>query len=136
MKGAVLATSRAVLAGVGWLCVATAVLAAEVPFLSGRVVDNAEVLPAKSRDGLTALLKAHEDRTTNQVVVLTVPTIGGESIEEYASRVFAAWKLGQKGKDNGVLVAGGSERSQDAHRGRLWARGHADRRAGEPHHPQ
>ena len=37
-------------------------------------------------------------------MVLTVPTIGSESIEEYATRVFDAWKLGQKGKDNGVLV--------------------------------
>ena len=36
--------------------------------------------------------------------MLTVPTIGGESIEEYATRVFDEWKLGQKGKDNGVLV--------------------------------
>ena len=36
--------------------------------------------------------------------MLTVPTIGGESIEEYATRVFEHWKLGQKGKDNGVLV--------------------------------
>ena len=36
--------------------------------------------------------------------MLTVPTIGGDSIEEYATRVFESWKLGQKGKDNGVLV--------------------------------
>jgi uncharacterized protein len=50
------------------------------------------------------VLKQHEDRTTDQIVVLTVPTIGGDSIEEYAGRVFAEWKLGQKGKDNGVLV--------------------------------
>src|SRR4029453_9917186 len=37
-------------------------------------------------------------------VVLTIPTLDGESAEEYAVRVFAAWKLGQKGKDNGGLV--------------------------------
>src|SRR4029453_16747559 len=37
-------------------------------------------------------------------VVLTIPTLDGESVEEFANRVFAAWKLGQKGKDNGVLV--------------------------------
>ena len=36
--------------------------------------------------------------------MLTVPTIGGDSIEEFATRVFENWKLGQKGKDNGVLV--------------------------------
>ena len=78
--------------------------AADVPFLSGRVVDEAEILSPATRERLTAVSKTHEDSTTNQVVVLTTPTIGGESIEEYATRVFATWKLGQKGKDNGVLV--------------------------------
>jgi uncharacterized protein len=78
--------------------------AADVPYLSGRVVDEAEILSAATRERLTAALKAHEDATTNQIAVLTVPTIGGESVEDYAARVFAAWKLGQKGKDNGVLV--------------------------------
>ena len=78
--------------------------AADVPYLSGRVVDNAEILSPQTRDRLTEQLKAHEQKTTNQVVVLTVPTVGSDSIEEYANNVFAAWKLGQKGKDNGVLV--------------------------------
>jgi uncharacterized protein len=78
--------------------------AADVPFLSGRVVDNAEILSPATRERLTAALKAHEEATGNQVAVLTVPTIDGESIEAYALRVFEAWKLGQKGRDNGVLV--------------------------------
>jgi uncharacterized protein len=86
--------------------VACAVWAAadEAPFLTGRVVDNAEVLSGPARAKLAALLKAHETETTEQIVVLTVPTLGGRSIEEYALAVFEAWKLGQKGKDNGVLV--------------------------------
>ena len=75
-----------------------------MPFLSGRIVDEAEVLKAADARAPRQALKAHEDKTTNQIVVLTVPTIGGESIEGYATRVFEAWKLGQKGKDNGVLV--------------------------------
>ena len=79
-------------------------LAADVPFLTGRVVDNAEILKPATRDALTNSLKAHEQATTNQVAVLTVPTINGDSIEEYATKVFENWKLGQKGKDNGVLV--------------------------------
>jgi len=83
---------------------AAAALAADVPYLSGRVVDEADILSPAARERLTATSKAHEDKTTNQVVVLTVRTIGGESIEEYANRVFATWKLGQKGKDNGVLL--------------------------------
>ncbi len=83
---------------------AWAAAAADVPYLSGRVVDEAGILSPAARERLTATSKAHEDRTTNQVVVLTLPTLGGESIEEYADRAFAAWKLGQKGKDNGVLL--------------------------------
>ncbi|MEO8676832.1 MAG: TPM domain-containing protein, partial [Casimicrobiaceae bacterium] len=78
--------------------------AADVPYLTGRVVDNAEILKPATRERVAALAKAHEDKTADQIAVLTVPTLGGESIEEYAGRVFAAWKLGQKGKDNGVLV--------------------------------
>ena len=78
--------------------------AADVPFLSGRVVDDAEILSPATRERLAAALKSHEEKTTNQVAVLTVPTIGQESIEEYATRVFEQWKLGQQGKDNGVLV--------------------------------
>ena len=79
-------------------------LAVDVPYLSGRVVDNAEILSPAARDRITSAIKAHEDKTTDQIVVLTVPTIGDSSIEEYANTVFGQWKLGQKGKDNGVLV--------------------------------
>ena len=78
--------------------------AADVPYLTGRVVDNAEILKPETRERIGAVAKAHEDKTTDQIAVLTVPTLGGESVEEFANRVFAAWKLGQKGKDNGVLV--------------------------------
>jgi uncharacterized protein len=81
-----------------------AALAADVPYLSGRVVDNAEILSADAERRITARLKEHEDRTTDQIAVLTVPSLEGESIEEFAVKVFEAWKLGQKGKDNGVLV--------------------------------
>jgi uncharacterized protein len=77
---------------------------APVPFLSGRVVDNAEILSGQARDRFTAMLQAHEQATGNQIAVLTVATIGGGAIEDYAVRVFEAWKLGKKGKDNGVLV--------------------------------
>jgi uncharacterized protein len=83
---------------------AITVFAADVPYLTGRVVDNAEILKPPTRDRITALLKTHEDKTSNQIAVLTLPTLDGESVEGYATRVFEAWKLGQKGKDNGVLV--------------------------------
>jgi uncharacterized protein len=79
-------------------------VAQDAPSLTGRVVDTAHILSDAARARLTAASKAHEDATTNQVVVLTVPTIGSDSIENYANTVFHAWKLGQKGTDNGVLV--------------------------------
>lgn len=78
--------------------------ASDVPYLTGRVTDNAEILSASVRKSLTEQLKAHEDRAGNQIAVLTVSSLDGESIEEYAEAVFKEWKLGQKGKDNGILV--------------------------------
>jgi uncharacterized protein len=77
---------------------------ADVPYLTGRVVDNAEILKPDTRRQVTEALRSHEQQTTNQIAVLTVPTLNGESVEEYAVRVFEQWKLGQKGKDNGVLL--------------------------------
>jgi len=77
---------------------------ADIPYLTGRVTDNAQILSPETRQSLTETLKEHEDRTTNQIAVLTIPTLDGENIEEYAVRVFDAWKLGQKGKDNGILI--------------------------------
>ncbi len=94
---------RSVIA-VGLFLVAIAGFAVDVPYLTGRVVDNAEILSPQARDRIAALSKAHEDKTSDQIVVLTLPTLDGESVEGYSTRVFESWKLGQKGKDNGVLV--------------------------------
>ena len=78
--------------------------ATEIPFLTGRVTDNAQILSPDTQRIITETLKAHEDKTGNQVAVLTVPSLEGEGIEEYALNVFNGWKLGQKGKDNGILL--------------------------------
>jgi len=77
---------------------------AEVPYLTGRVNDYAQILSSETNQLLTEILKAHENRTSNQIVVLTIPTLDGEGIEEYAVDVFEEWKLGQKGIDNGILI--------------------------------
>src|SRR5262249_49854667 len=78
--------------------------AADIPYLTGRIVDTAQILSPDARTRLTATLKAHEQATSNQIVVLTVPTIQPEGIEEYAIDVFNGWKLGQQGRNNGILV--------------------------------
>jgi len=93
---------RLLLIGLALACLGAR--AADVPYLSGRVVDNAEILGSETKRKLSEQLKAHEAETGNQIAVLTVPTLEGESVESYAEQVFNTWKLGQKGKDNGVLV--------------------------------
>jgi uncharacterized protein len=75
-----------------------------LPALTGRVVDGANVLSLEDRAALTAKLKAYEDKTTDQVVVATVPSLGGTSVEDYANRLFRRWALGDKTKNNGVLL--------------------------------
>jgi uncharacterized protein len=76
----------------------------DVPYLTGRVTDNAQLLSPNVNRAITEILKVHEEKTSNQIAVLTVESLEGESIEEYAVAVFEEWKLGQKGKDNGILV--------------------------------
>lgn len=77
---------------------------ADIPYLTGRVNDNARIMSEATRNSLSEKLKEHEIRTTNQVVILTVPSLEDESIEDYAYKVFNEWKLGQKDKDNGILI--------------------------------
>lgn len=55
---------------------ATGLRAAEVPYLTGRVVDEAGILSAAARERIEAALAAHEEQTTNQVAVLTITSLG------------------------------------------------------------
>ncbi|MDH4070024.1 MAG: TPM domain-containing protein, partial [Ignavibacteria bacterium] len=80
------------------------VQARDVPFLSGRVNDTAGMLSGSALQELEAMLKVHEDSTSNQVAVLTVASLEGEVLEEYSFRVAETWALGQAEKDNGVLI--------------------------------
>lgn len=74
------------------------------PALSGRVVDAAGMIDAATRQTLTGTLERFEAKSSDQIVVATVPDLGGEAIEPYANRLFRQWKLGQAGENNGVLV--------------------------------
>jgi uncharacterized protein len=78
--------------------------AADVPYLTGRVVDEAGILSAGAKEKISQLSAAREQATGDQVAVLTMKSLDGESIEGFATKVFEAWKLGKKGQDNGVLV--------------------------------
>ncbi|MCE5276704.1 MAG: TPM domain-containing protein [Planctomycetaceae bacterium] len=71
----------------------------------GFVNDRAGVLTAEQRSALEQKLRGYADgEPFVQIVVLTVETLGGEPVEDYAQKVFDTWKIGQKGKDNGVLL--------------------------------
>lgn len=75
-----------------------------VPKLAARVNDYANLLDATQRAHIEQALAQFEQQTTTQIVLLTVPTLEGENIEGFSIRVVEQWKLGQKGKDNGVLL--------------------------------
>ena len=74
------------------------------PALTGRVVDQASVLSQSTKDELETLLATHENNTTNQVVVATIESLGNAQIEEYSIELARRWGIGQKGKDNGVVL--------------------------------
>lgn len=76
-----------------------------IPELWGqRVHDEAHALQPGTVDQLEKQLKIYEDSTSNQVAILIVQSLDGDILEEYSIRVAEKWKLGQKEKDNGVLL--------------------------------
>ena len=79
-------------------------LAFNFPPLTGRVVDQAGIMTAQSRDELEAKLKNLEDKSGIQVVVATVKSLEGSDIETYANQLFRNWRLGEAKKNNGVLL--------------------------------
>ncbi len=78
--------------------------ASNFPKLTGHVVDTARVLDAQTRQQIADFLTALEQATSDQIVVATIPSLGGETVEEYATALLRHWGLGQKDKDNGVLL--------------------------------
>lgn len=78
--------------------------ALDVPDYSGRINDYADILSEKETADLENRLADFEKNTTCQIMVLTIPSLEGDTLEEYSIRVAEAWKPGQKGKDNGILL--------------------------------
>lgn len=86
------------------LVIASACFAVDIPEMPrDYVVDLAGVIGGDARIRLNGYLRELEEKTSAQVVVLTVAGLDGESIDGFSLRVAEKWKLGQKGKDNGVL---------------------------------
>jgi uncharacterized protein len=96
------------------LCLAAALFAAfafvnlavayAFPPLTGRVVDSANIIPPAVADRITPKLASLEAKSGIQLVVATVKSLEGDEIEPYANALFRAWGLGEKQKNNGVLL--------------------------------
>jgi uncharacterized protein len=90
-----------------------------VPKLTAHVVDLTGTLTADERSRIDSKLAEFERSKGSQVVVLLVPSIGTEALEDFATRVTDAWQLGRKGVDDGVLfVIAKQERKMRIHTGR------------------
>jgi uncharacterized protein len=86
------------------LVLSSPALALDLPALRGHVNDYAAMLSPERAAALEQQLIDFEKSDTTQIVVLTVPTLSGEILEEFSIRVAEAWKIGQKGVDNGVIL--------------------------------
>jgi uncharacterized protein len=86
------------------LIAAPAVADVQVPALSGRVVDQAGILSSGEEGRLATKLKNLEDNSSIQLVVVTLPSLRGTPIEDWGLALGRTWGIGQKGKDNGVLL--------------------------------
>ena len=97
---------RTILATLAFLCVTIAASAQTLifPALTGRVVDEAGLLGAPDQAVLTDALSGLEAKTTDQLVVVTLKSLQGTTIDDYGYQLGRAWGIGQKGKNNGALL--------------------------------
>lgn len=78
--------------------------ALEVPVLKARVNDLAGLLSPEAAGRIETDLAAFEKSESTQIAVLTIPSLEGENVEEFSIKVAEAWKIGQEGKGNGVIL--------------------------------
>ena len=87
------------------ILVASAAAAAPTfPPLTGRVVDNAQLLSPEAEANLSGELAALEQKTGRQLVVTTLPTLQGYEIEDYGYQLLRAWGIGRKAENDGVIL--------------------------------
>ncbi len=87
-----------------WVCIAYSQSPLPVPQIIERVTDMSGTLSAAQVQALENQLAAFERQTSNQIVVLIIPSLNGESLEDYSMSVAEKNKLGKKGRDNGVFL--------------------------------
>ena len=72
--------------------------------LTGRVVDAARIMDDRSKQALTLRLEALERATSDQLLVVTVPSLKGQPIEDYSLNLGKRWGIGRADVDNGVII--------------------------------
>ncbi len=95
---------RPVIIFTAFLCTIATAVALTFPPLSGRVVDRASLIQPATRTAIEQKLADLEAKSGIQLVVATVTSLEGQEIEPYANELFRSWKLGEKTKNNGVLL--------------------------------
>jgi uncharacterized protein len=90
----------------GFALLAFTLLSAEPAFpeLTSRVVDDASLFSITQKAELESVLENHENNTSNQIVIVTLKSLGGYDIRDYGLELGRTWGIGQKDKDNGVLL--------------------------------
>jgi uncharacterized protein len=86
------------------LLVAAPAAAQDFPALTGRVVDAANIIPDADEAALTQKLAAVEKASSRQLVVATVPSLGGYPVEDYGYQLGRKWGIGEKGANNGIIL--------------------------------
>jgi uncharacterized protein len=86
------------------LCFVVAAVALNFPALTGRIVDQANIIPADARSSIEQKLVDLEAKSGIQLVVATVTSLEGQDVEPYANELYRSWRLGQATKNNGVLL--------------------------------
>ena len=74
------------------------------PPLTGRIVDEAGIIKPEDRAAILDLLRALEEKSTDQIVVYTARSLQGYEVEEFGYRLGRFWQIGQKDKNNGVIL--------------------------------
>src|ERR1700759_2333135 len=87
-----------------FILTASAWAAPTFPTLTGRVVDNANILSAQTKADLTDKLAALEAKTSRQLIVVTLPSLQGYEISDYGYQLGRTWGIGQAKLNNGVLL--------------------------------
>lgn len=78
-------------------------LASHIQQPTGYVNDFAGVLTSEQKNSLEISLNAYEKESGNEIAVAIVKSLNGGDLDDFASRTFEEWKIGKKGKDNGIL---------------------------------